>query len=86
MLLLALQVRDRGNASGGNRGGTCFKKIAAGKLSFVGVLRQSAPPSCRIDIGFFAEGELTRRELPRDSDKSLYEFPAGKVKEENTTL
>jgi hypothetical protein len=35
--LLALQVRARGNASGGNRGGTYFKKIATGKLSFIGV-------------------------------------------------
>jgi hypothetical protein len=82
ILLLALQVRDRGNASGGNRGGTCFKKIATGKLSFIGVLRQGAPPACRIDTGFLRKGELTRREMPRDSEQEFIRFSGGQGKRE----
>jgi hypothetical protein len=83
ILLLALQVRDRGNASGGNRGGTCFKKIATGKLSFTGVLRQSAPPACRIDTGFLRKGELNGANCLAIPSKSLYDFPARKVKAKN---
>jgi hypothetical protein len=35
--------------------------------------------TCKIDIGFLQKGELTRRELPRDSAQEFIHFPEDKV-------